>query len=481
MKWKRAIIWFRNDLRLHDHEPLHTATVHAEQTVPLYCVDPRHFGKTEMGFPKTGSFRAQFLLESLQTLRDRLREKGSDLVIRLGKPEEVIPQLIAEYQADMVLAHKEITHEEIRVEERVEHALFKQGISIEFFWGSTLYHLSDLPMPVHALPDIFTQFRKQVEKYAQVRESFPTPSTLYSPAIPTPGDLPSLADLGLSPSPVDPRRAIHHVGGEVAALERLQDYFWEQDLLKEYKETRNGLLGAEYSSKFSAWLSLGCISPRKIFEEVKRYEKMRKKNASTYWLIFELIWRDYFRFVAKKYGNDLFFEGGIKQAPDQWHRDWDLFTKWQDGETGIPFVDANMRELKLTGFMSNRGRQNVASFLVKDLRLDWRMGAEWFESILVDYDVCSNYGNWNYVAGIGNDPRENRYFNVISQGKRYDGKGEFVKHWVPALENLPPQLIHEPHKAYNGELREYGVSLGGNYPHPIVALGKEAGSYAQKG
>lgn len=479
MRWKRAIVWFRNDLRLHDHEPLHTAVSHAEEVIPLYCIDPRQYGKTSLGFDKTGTFRAQFLLESLQVLRERLRSKGSELIVRIGKPEEVIADLVTTYEADMLLAHKEVTHEEVQVEEKVEQTLFKHGISAEFLWGSTLYHLSDLPMPVHALPDIFTQFRKQVEKYAPVRDPFPTPESILSPTINQAGPIPSLADLGVEALTPDKRRAIQHVGGEIAALERLQDYFWEQDLLRDYKETRNGLLGADYSSKFSAWLSLGCISPRKIHQEVKRYEKMRKKNSSTYWMIFELIWRDYFRFVAKKFGNDLFFEGGIKDEVGEWEVNWDRFERWQQGETGIPFVDANMKELLLTGFMSNRGRQNVASFLVKDLRLDWRLGAEWFESILVDYDVCSNYGNWNYVAGIGNDPRENRYFNVISQGKRYDAKGDFVKHWLPQLASLPSQLIHEPHKAYNGELRQYGVTLGGNYPHPIVALGKEA-SYANK-
>ncbi len=150
--------------------------------------------------------------------------------------------------------------------------------------------------------------------------------------------------------------------------------------------------------------------------------------------MFELRWRDYFRFVALKYDDALFRPSGIQGIEIPWEHDWDRFERWQKGETGFPLVDANMRELAATGFMSNRGRQNVASFLTKNLGIDWRMGAEWFESRLVDYDVCSNYGNWNYTAGVGNDARGFRYFNIPKQSKDYDAKGHYVKHWLPQLE-----------------------------------------------
>ncbi|MEM9987540.1 MAG: DASH family cryptochrome, partial [Bacteroidota bacterium] len=396
MRWKRAIVWYRNDLRLHDHEAMHQALASVEEIVPVYCFDPRHFEETSFGFAKTGPFRAKFLLESVLNLRERLRSKGGDLLIAHGRPEEVLPTLAQRYSAEGVFAHKEATEEETQVEKRLENALFAQGITLELTWGSTLYHLHDLPMPITALPEVFTQFRKQVEKMASVRDVFPTPEQITVPGNLDAGQIPSLEDLGLSTPRQDPRAVLSYQGGEVAGLERLQDYLWEDDLLKEYKETRNGLLGADYSSKFSAWLALGCLSPRKIYQEVKRYEDLRVKNKSTYWLIFELIWRDYFRFVAKKHGNKIFQAAGIKDQGWKGSIDWGKFEKWKQGTTGIPFVDANMLELKLSGFMSNRGRQNVASFLVNDLHLDWRMGAEYFESQLIDYDVCSNWGNWNY-------------------------------------------------------------------------------------
>jgi deoxyribodipyrimidine photo-lyase len=258
------------------------------------------------------------------------------------------------------------------------------------------------------------------------------------------------------------------VGGETAGLERLATYFWQRDCLKTYKQTRNGMLGADYSSKFSPWLALGCLSPRFIAAEVKRYEGDRGANDSTYWLIFELLWRDFFRFVALKFGDRLFYRSGLQSKKIPWRVDWEQFQQWQAGMTGYPLVDANLRELAATGFMSNRGRQNAASFLTKNLGIDWRMGAEWFESQLIDYDPCSNYGNWNYTAGIGNDARDFRYFNISKQSKDYDPNGDYLKHWLPELAAVPATKIHEPWKLTPEEQLRYNVAIGSDYPSPIV-------------
>ncbi|MDP5172678.1 MAG: DASH family cryptochrome [Bacteroidia bacterium] len=466
---KTAILWYRNDLRLHDHEALTQALAKADEVLPVYCIDPRLFGKTEGGLPKTGAFRAQFLLQSLENLRKRLQSKGSNLLILTGKPEDELPALAHQVGVSWIFAHQEATDEEIRVENGVERALFRSGITLELIWGSTLYHKDDLPMPLQSLPDMFTQFRKQVEKFVEIRPTFPTPDHIPTAAITSWGKIPQLTELGLTKPTTDPRGVMTFEGGEEAGIERLQTYFWENNALKEYKETRNGLLGADYSSKFSAWLALGCLSPRYIYEQVKKYEDLRVANDSTYWLIFELIWRDYFRFVALKFGNSLFHPGGIKGERHRGKLDRDLFEKWKQGLTGVPFVDANMRELLLTGFMSNRGRQNVASYLVKDLGLDWRLGAEWFESQLLDYDPCSNWGNWNYVAGVGNDPRENRYFHVVSQSRRYDVKGTYLRTWLPELKDLPTEIIHEPWGADPNQLKKKGVVLGLSYPKPLIS------------
>jgi deoxyribodipyrimidine photo-lyase len=194
------------------------------------------------------------------------------------------------------------------------------------------------------------------------------------------------------------------------------------------------------------------------------------RNESTYWLIFELFWRDYFRFISVKHGDRLFRVEGLQGVKLDWQEDWAKFEYWRDGETGFPLIDANMQELSATGYMSNRGRQNVGSFLTKNLGLDWRVGAEYFESVLIDYDGCSNWGNWNYTAGVGNDARGFRYFNIPKQSRDYDPQGAYVKHWLPALDAVPADRVHEPWKLTGDEQRRWSVKLGTDYPRPIVDL-----------
>ncbi|MFH7245666.1 MAG: DASH family cryptochrome [Spirulina sp.] len=469
-----VLIWFRNDLRLHDHQPLWEAVQSGQRVIPCYCFDPRQFGQTAFGFPKTGAFRAQFLLESVADLRQSLQSLGSDLVVRMGRPEVVIPDLARDLGVETVHWHEEVTAEEVAVESALESKLASLGMQTQIYWGATLYHPDNLPFDIGQVPEVFTQFRKQVEQRSAVDAVLPTPKTL--PPLPSvdAGQLPTLTDLGLALPESDPRGVLPFRGGETAALQRLQDYVWDTDSLRIYKETRNGMVGANYSSKLSPWLALGCLSPRQIYDTVQRYEAERVKNDSTYWLVFELLWRDYFRFIAAKHGKRLFYPSGLRGLVIAWKQDWNRFEAWRTGMTGFPLVDANMRELAATGFMSNRGRQNVASFLTKNLGIDWLMGAEWFESQLIDYDVCSNYGNWNYTAGVGNDARGFRYFNIPKQSKDYDADGTYVKHWLPELQAIPAAKVHAPWKLQPVEQRRFGVQLGVDYPHPVVDLAKSA-------
>lgn len=467
MSEKQILIWYRNDLRLHDHEPLHLAIKANAEIIPVYCFDPRQFGKTSYGFPKTGAFRAQFLLESIANLRQSLQNLGSDLIIRQGLPEEVIPEIVKALEIDSVYYYQEVTAEELAVETALANALEPLGIPLKSYWGATLYDLKELPFEIQDLPEVFTQFRKQVENKSSVYESFPTPEKL--PKLPEIelGELPTLQTLGLESPPQDKRAVLQFQGGEIAGIERLKDYFWQQDCLKDYKQTRNGLLGANYSSKFSSWLALGCLSPRYIYDQVEQYEEKRVKNDSTYWLIFELLWRDYFRFICLKHGNKIFYQSGLQGIDIPWQENEKQFEQWRTGMTGFPFVDANMREIAATGFMSNRGRQNVASFLTKNLGINWQMGAEWFESWLIDYDVCSNWGNWNYVAGIGNDGRQNRYFNIVKQSKNYDPQGDYLRHWIPEIASVRGDKIHEPWTLSTQEQKQFGVKLGRDYPYRV--------------
>lgn len=470
-----AIVWFRNDLRLTDHEPLFRAIESQPSHLALvYCIDPRQFEKTSLcGFPKTGAYRARFLLESLADLSHALRKRGNDLLVVMGRPEDVLPDIASRIRAKLVAFHEEATHEELQVDRAVANALKDRSIALKSYWGSTLFHRDDLPFEVERLPRVFTQFRVRCEQAAKIRPPLASPKSLPPPP---PGlkfrELPSLADLGLEDPPEDSRAVMRFRGGESAAMARLDDWFWRDDRLRHYKLTRNGLTGADYSSKFSPWLAFGCVSPRTIAAEVARYEVDRVRNDSTYWLVFELMWRDYFRFLALQVGNSLFANEGSAGSPKSWSTNREVLQRWIEGRTGIPFVDANMRELKSTGFMSNRGRQNVASFLAKDLNIDWRFGAEWFESQLIDYDVCSNWGNWAYVAGVGNDPRQDRRFNVVKQAHDYDPKGEYVRRWLPELSRIPDACVHEPWKWFGGDTLplDFGAADPADYPRPMIAI-----------
>jgi deoxyribodipyrimidine photo-lyase len=475
----RILIWFRNDLRLHDHQPITQALEQQGQIIPFFCFDPRQFEKTSFGFPKTGAFRSKFLWESVAALRQSLRERGSDLLIYQGFPEAIIPQVVTRLDIEVVYFHHEVTSEEVAVEKNLRNALATLGVKFVPFWGSTLLNPDRLPFQIQDIPEVFTQFRQQVEKQVKIEAPLPSPASLPS--------LPDIAVGELSdgfpfevPAPTQPSQALFHFsGGETAALQRVQDYIWERDRLRCYKETRNSLLQTDDSSKFSPWLALGCLSPRYIYAQIKAYERERVKNDSTYWLGFELLWRDYFRFICAKHGKTIFRRSGLRRLNIPWQEDRTLFEQWKTGHTGFPLVDANMRELASTGFMSNRGRQVVASFLTKNLGINWQMGAEWFESTLIDYDVCSNWGNWNYAAGIGNDARGFRWFNIAKQASTYDPQGEYVKHWLPELRNVPQASIHQPWMLTSSEQQLFEVTIGQDYPLPIVDLFQSARSNEQ--
>jgi deoxyribodipyrimidine photo-lyase len=471
MTFNRSLIWFRNNLRLKDNEALKEAIDKSREYILLYIFDDALWMKTPIDLPRSSSIKLNFIWESVQNLQHNIAQKEGTLHIRKGIPESIIEEFVEIYNCDAVFAPKEVGTYERAMEESLDQTLSKKGVSFKLFTQSTLFHEDDIPWPISKLPDVFTQFRKENEKQTEIRGILDAPENL-NKSVKLDESETCRHDLGISENKSAEKAFMNFQGGEEAAWQRLNYYFWESDQLAEYKITRNGLLGADYSSKFSPWLALGCISAKSIYYEVKRYEKERKKNQSTYWLIFELIWRDYFHFVLKKFQNNLFQSGGIRGEETDWWEDTKTFERWAHGETGVPFIDANMRELNQTGFMSNRGRQNVASFLVKDLGIDWRMGAWYFEYALLDYDVASNWGNWAYVAGVGNDPRENRYFNILSQAKKYDPKGDYVRYWLPELAKIEGFNVHTisllNKKTYQSQIEPTKI----DYFEPMVDMKK---------
>ena len=469
-----ALLWLRHDLRVHDHAALLDAVGAAGpegRLLAVYCLDPRDTEPTELGVRKMEAYRAQFTLESLQDLRGQMRERGGDLIVRQGRPEDAVPALVADTGAASVHLSDEPTREEADVADAVRTAL-PDGVRWQPVWGHTLVDLNALPFAVADAPDVFTQFRKAVER-PRPEDRYPAPKAAPDRMPPPPdgvepGEIPAVGDLGLEPRVADTRNGLSIKGGETEGLRRLHDYVWHLDRLKTYKETRNGMLDPDDSSKLSPWLSNGCLSPRRVQAEIARYEAERVANKSTYWLTFELLWRDFFRVYGTKHGDRLFWPSGPKGVDGVSTRlDHAHYQAWCDGRTGLPLVDASMRELRATGFMSNRGRQNAASFFVKHLDLDWRAGAAYYEGLLVDYDVTSNWGNWAYVAGVGSDPRD-RYFDVELQAKKYDPDADFIRHWIPELAALPPKQAREPYRMSRSEQERYGVAVGDDYPEPII-------------
>mmetsp|Transcript_19646 Transcript_19646/g.54802 ORF Transcript_19646/g.54802 Transcript_19646/m.54802 type:complete len:584 (+) Transcript_19646:357-2108(+) len=518
---RRLIVWLRNDLRLTDNPLLHEAAslcskaqgqAKYDEVLPVYIFDPRTYAVLKTGDFKTGVYRASFVVQSVRDLKAGLRQTtGSDLLVLVGKPEEVIPGLVHGCQSPLVLSSQEVTSEELKVEAALERALKPVGGKLTRLWSNTLYHMDDLQSAqgplgargIKGMPDGFTSFREKVERGARVRQALPAPSkgSLPLPSSASQVQVPSSALLdrsqssgsggggpslqallqadpsfaslpwpeGTDPQPpaTHPQAVLKFQGGESAALARLKYYLWDSDLLATYFDTRNGMLGGDYSTKFAPWLAAGCISPRTIYHEIKKYEAQRVANKSTYWVIFELIWRDFFRFFAAKHEDRIFYESGPIGKKLPWVNDLKRYERWAQGKTGLPLVDANMRELAATGFMSNRGRQNVASHLVLDLGIDWRRGAFLFESLLLDYDVASNWGNWVAAAGLTGG-RINA-FNITKQSKDYDLNGDYIRAWVPELKNVPAERIHEPWLMSKDEMRRYGVEIGVDYPAPLPA------------
>ena len=423
------LVWFTNDLRVADNSSLTNACT-GNEVMGVYFFDPRHYELGDFGFKKTEKYRAKFLLETIACLKEQLAGLNISLLVFHGRPEVILPSLVKEYQIKNIYLQKEWTRDENLVLDNVI-AKVPALVNFEESYDQFLFYPNDVPYSsFNAIPEVFTNFRKKCEKYSMVLKPLTIPdSKSKENLLKVSNPIPTLKNLGLEEVTLDGRTAFPFKGGESEALKRVDEYFWETKKLVYYKKTRNGLVGKDYSSKLSAWLANGSISARTIYLEVRRFEDEVKKNQDTYWLIFELIWRDYFKYISLKHGDKIFHIGGILDKDYDWQNSNEAKNKWISGNTKEPFVNANMKEIAKTGWMSNRGRQNVASFWSKELEQDWRIGAAYFESMLIDYDVHSNWGNWMYNSGVGNDPRD-RKFNIKRQADMYDSNGKFQNLWL---------------------------------------------------
>jgi len=421
---KKILVWFRNDLRLHDNEMLVEAIAKSDSILPVYILDRRSFGETKYGTLKTGNIRAQFILESVLGLRNALKQIGGNLLIAEGNPEDIIPQLVQEYEITEVYHHREVAREETHVSTLVENALWKLRINLKHFIGHTLYNKEDLPFPIKDIPDAFNQFKKKIERDSIIKPCFAAPDRINVAEVIDWGTLSSLADLDLTPQQKDQRSDFEFVGGEAEGLAHLQKVIVA---MQQAATTKNLIL----ASKLSAWLAMGSLSPRKVYWEIKKMEGIPNTKAMFNHILLGLLWRDYFRFMFKKYGNTFFSPDGFgSQGLIDIANEQDNFSKWKNAQTGFAVVDAVMTELNQTGFISNIARQTAALYLINNLEVSWVFGAAYFEEKLIDYNPASNWGNWANVAGVGNDQKTKSVFDLDKNIKNLDPKGNYSLTWA---------------------------------------------------
>lgn len=411
-----AIYWFRNDLRIEDNPAFELATQSADVLLPIFIHESKFDLETQWLFPRVASHRKVFLRESLLDLKFQLRRLGSDLIERVGVHIEVIKQLCLEFNIDQVYCEQIIAPEELNQINDLEEI----GITVKSIWQSSMLDPQDLPFDWLEMPDIFTQFRQLIE-FKKLNFKYPIQTPRLIPPVP---NFSKSDTLNYSFQ----KSESFCKGGSSAAHARM-NYYFEHRLVDSYKQTRNQIVGMDFSSKFSPWLSLGCLSPRTIADKLHKYQNEHGQNEGTYWLWFELLWRDYFRFLHFKYGNRLYLSKGLSEE-GKYQFDKEKFIQWSTGNTGQSFIDAGMRELNSTGFLSNRMRQIIASYWIYDMKGDWQAGAAWFEAQLIDFDIYSNQGNWLYIAGKGTDPRGGRAFDVVKQSRVYDPDGAYQKMWL---------------------------------------------------
>lgn len=459
-----VIYLHRRDLRLTDNRSLTTAVEIARERAAWLLVlilwEPKDDAPVpDLGVPRLGPHYRRVWRESVDELSAAYRSRGQSPIVAVAAPETVVRR-ISERLApadDLTLCTPRVPGTE--EDSTVDRLSGIDGVSVLTPDTTTLLTPEALsPYLEGPVPATFSAFRRRVEGADRAALDVPPPAAAVETIPPPPGWAAKLAaslpqapsvttvasDIGSVPQLTDPRVLIDR-GGERSAAARLHDFVWESGALRRYKETRNGLLGTHYSSRMSAALAHGTVSPRQLYREIRRHEAERGANESTYWLGFELLWRDFYHLHAFAFQSGLFRpEGYGRHARPLAPRglatggpDATVLQRWIDGKTGDALVDAAMRELAATGFTSNRARQNAASFLIYDLRQPWWTGAAYFEHILTDYDPASNWGNWAYIAGVGADSRGGRHFNTRGQAETYDPDGTFRRFWQAASTESP--------------------------------------------
>ncbi|HWT95893.1 MAG TPA: deoxyribodipyrimidine photo-lyase, partial [Solirubrobacteraceae bacterium] len=453
-----TIVWFRRDLRVHDLPALATAAAEG-RVVPLFVFDDRLLDPRRRwgSGPRTG-----WMLGCLADLDEQLRRRGGRLFVRHGRPETVLAGLAREVGATDVRFTADVSPFARRRDGRVRAALEAQGVRVHAMAGAGV--VDDPAQIVTQKGTPFTVFApyKRAWLKAERRRFDPAPNTLHVPPDLDPGALPTLADLGLSDDGVDLGPDSAFPPGEGAGRKRLDD-FLSSGALDGYRETRNDPAGG--GSRLSPYLRWGCVSPLELDARVVAYGS---DGANRY--RDEIAWRDFYAAVLVHFPDVTEHAWQERYRALQWDRDDALLQAWKDGRTGYPLVDAGMRQLRAEGWMPNRVRMTVGSFLTKDLHQDWQAGEAWFMRWLLDGDVAANNGNWQWVASVGTDPAPyfQRLFNPVLQQEKFDPDGVYVRRWVPELAHVETQHLAMPWEMTEIDQGLAGCVIGTDYPAPIV-------------
>jgi deoxyribodipyrimidine photo-lyase len=447
-----ALLWLRRDLRLRDHPALRAALTETDRVIPVFCFDEALLRGRHASGPRT-----QFLLECLADLDRSLRQRGSSLVVRHGTPERELPALARELDAGSVHFSADVGPFARQREARVSEALAGDGIDARPHPG---LFVVDRPASISTAAGrpytVFTPFyRRWLGERRRVVLAAPRSLPAIGRGVDA-GRLPSLAELGLASELTEPM-----VGGERAGRAAMSGFL--SGAIGGYDEGRESV-GRPGVSRLSPYLHFGCISPREL-------ERRLPPGAGADAFRRQLGWRDFYAHVLWHFpGNTRSEHQARYRATIRWSHARRRFDAWCEGRTGFPLVDAGMRQLRREGWMHNRARLVVGSFLTKDLGIDWRWGERWFMRLLLDGDEASNNGNWQWIASVGVDPQPafRRIYNPARQQARFDPDGGYVRRYLPELRSVPDQYLAEPWRMPPEVQEQAGCRIGSDYPRPIV-------------
>ena len=455
---KRILWWLRRDLRMDDNLVLHQALNDAASVIPVFILDPKLLTSKKMA-----PARKQFLYESLAALDAKLKTRGASLVLRQGDAARELVKLARETQADAIYFHADYTPYARQRDARVMAELNRAGIRFTTFNDLYLADPNEVLKEDGTPYTVYTPYRKRFEKLVSIPPRYETKRNLN-----TPRDIQSLNIQTLMP----PRAPNFARGGEDVANELAHEFVTRKNGLEQYANARDDM-AADATSHLSPHLHFGTVSVRELVRMARTAQTPHSllgkgEGNATVW-INELVWREFLNQVLFHFPYAARQSFRPEYADLNWQDNAKFFDAWREGKTGYPIVDAGMRQLKQMGWMHNRARMITASFLTKDLLLNWQWGEKFFLQTLIDGDMASNNGGWQWAAGTGTDAQPYfRIFNPMLQSARFDSAGTYIRRWVPELERVPTQYIHAPWEMPDETARAIGFCLGKDYPCPMV-------------